>query len=75
MDRDKTKFPSEKIKVSKNALFFHSRAPTHHSFAFNLRLLYELKHKVYLSKTVCGVFHFRFGFVFIRTLTLKLQLK
>ena len=45
------KNPSDKINVTKNALFFLSRAPTHHSFTFNL-------HKVCLSKTVCGIFHF-----------------
>ena len=33
---------------------------------FNLRFLYELKQKVRLSKTVCGIFHFRFRFVFIK---------
>ena len=60
------KFPSDKINGTKNALFFLSRAPTHHSFTFNLRLLYELKHKVRHSKTVCGIFHFRFRFVFIK---------
>ena len=60
------KFPSDKINGTKNALFFLSRAPTHHSFTFNLRFLYELKHKVRLSKTVCGIFHFRFRFVFIK---------
>ena len=43
-----------------------SRAPTHHSFAFNFRFLDELKNKVRLSKTVCGIFHFRFRFVFIK---------
>ena len=67
---DKTKmlkqFPSDEISNTKNALFFLSRAPTHHSFTFNLRFLYELKHKVRLSKTVCGIFHFRFRFVFIK---------
>ena len=26
--------------------FFPSRAPTHHSFTFNLQFLYETKHKV-----------------------------
>ena len=57
---------SEKIHGTKNALFYLSRAPTHHSFTFNLRFLYELKHKVRLSKTVCGIFHFRFRFVFIK---------
>ena len=60
------KFPSDKINGTKNALFFLSRAPTHHSFTFNLRFLYELKHKVRLSKTVCGIFHFQFRFVFIK---------
>ena len=44
----------------KNALFFLSRAPTHHKFSFNLWFLYELKHKLCLFKTVCGIFHFRF---------------
>ena len=42
--------PSDKISGTKNALLFPSRAPTHHSFAFNSRFLYELKRKVYLSK-------------------------
>ena len=60
------KFPSEKINSTKNTLFFLSRAPTHHSFTFNLRFLYELKRKVRLFKTVCGIFHFRFRFVFIK---------
>ena len=49
------KFPSDKINGTKNALFFLSRAPTHHSFPFNLRFLYELKHKVRFSETVCGI--------------------
>ena len=60
------KFPFGKIKGTKNALFFLLRAPNHHSFTFNLRFLDELKHKVRLSKTVCGIFHFRFRFVFIK---------
>ena len=60
------KFPSDKINGTKNALFFLSRAPTHHSFTFNLRFLYELKHKVRFSKTVCGNFHFQFFLVFIK---------
>ena len=50
------KFPSDKINVTKNA--HPSRAPTHHSFTFNSRLLYELKHKVHLSKSVYQIFHF-----------------
>ena len=53
-------FPSDKINSAKNALFFLSRAPTHHSVTFNLRFFYELKHKVRLSKPVCGISHFRF---------------
>ena len=60
------KVPSDKINGTKNALFFLSRAPAHHKFTFNLRFLYELKHKVRLSKTVCGIFHFRFRFIFIK---------
>ena len=53
------KSPSGKINGTKDALFFLSRAPTHHRFTFNLRFLNELKHKVRLSKTMCGNFHFR----------------
>ena len=51
------KFLSDKINVTKNALFFLSRAPAHNSFTFNSQFLYELKHMVHLSKTVCGIFH------------------
>ena len=40
------KFPSDKINGTKNALFLLSRAPTHHSFIFNLLFLHELKRKV-----------------------------
>ena len=60
------KVPSEKINDTKSALFFLLQDPTHHSFTFNLRFLYELKPKVRLSKTICGIFHFRFCFVFIK---------
>ena len=56
----------DKINGIKNALFFPSRAPIHHNFIFNLRFLYEPKHKVLLSKTMSGIFHFRFRFVFIK---------
>ena len=59
------KIPMDKIIGTKNAFFFLSRAPTHHSFTFSLRFLYELKHKVRLSKTLCGIFHFQFRSVFI----------
>ena len=41
-------------------------APIHHSFTFSLRFLYGMKHKVRLSKTVYGIFHFRFCFFFIK---------
>ena len=61
----KKKFSSDKINGTKNAFFFLSRAPTHHSFSFNLRFLYELKRKVRLLKAVCGVLHFRIRFVCI----------
>ena len=72
------KFPLDKINGTKNVLFFLSRAPTHHFLTFNLRFLHELKHKVRLSKTVCGTFHFRsvsfilkFIFLFKNSLTLR----
>ena len=54
------------ITLHKNALFFLSRAPTHHSFTFNSQFLYGLKHKVHPSKSACGIFHFRFCLVFIK---------
>ena len=60
------KFPLDKVNGTKNAIFFLSQAPAHHSFTFNLRFFYELKHKVRLSKTVFGISHFRFHFVFIK---------
>ena len=60
------KFSLDKINGTKNALFFLPRAPTHHSFAFKLQFLHELKHKILLSKTVRGIFHFQFRFVFIK---------
>ena len=60
------KLPSDKIYSTKNALFFLSRAPALHKFNFNLRFAYELKHNVYLFKTVCWVFHFSFRFIFIK---------
>ena len=36
------------------------------SLTFNLRFLYELKHRVRLSKSVCETFRFWFRFVFIK---------
>ena len=60
------KFPSDKINGTRNALFFLLQAATYHSFTFSLRFVYELNHKVCLSKTVCGIFHSLFHFVFIK---------
>ena len=58
------------MNVTKNALFFLSQALTHHSFTFNLRFLYELKHKVRLSKTVCGILHFDLVTFFLKVIIL-----
>ena len=58
------KFPSNKINSTKNALFFLLRAPTHYSLNFNLRFLYELKHKVGLSEALYGIFPFLIPFRF-----------
>ena len=60
------KVSSDKINGTKNVLFLLSRVPTHHSFTFNLWFLYELKHKVRLSKTMSWIFHFWFCFAFIK---------
>ena len=60
------KFSLDKINGTKNALVFLLLAPAHHNFSFKLRLLCELKHKVRLSKTLCGISHFWFSFTFIR---------
>ena len=49
---------SGRNKRYKNALSFPSGAPAHHSLTFNLQVLYQLKHKARLSKTVCAKFHF-----------------
>ena len=46
------KLPLDKINATRNALSFLWPSPTYHSFTFDLRFLYELKHKVRLSKTV-----------------------
>ena len=60
------KIPSNEINGSKNTLSFLLRTPTHPSFTFSLQFVYELKHKVLLSKTVCGIFYVNFRFVFIK---------
>ena len=50
-------FLLDKTNSTKNTFFFLSEASIHHSFTFNLGLLYEIKLKVRLSETVCGIFH------------------
>ena len=67
------KFHSDKTNGTKAALFFLSQAPTHHSFTFNLGFLFGLKRKICFSKTVCGIFYFRFRFVFIKVYILFQQ--
>ena len=64
------RFPLDKINGTKNALLFLPRAATHLSFTFNLRFSHELKYKVPFSKTLGGIFHFRFRFVFLRFIIL-----
>ena len=60
------KFPSDKVSGTKSVLCFLSRAPTHHSFTFNLRFLYmNWSTRFYLSKTVCRIFRFQLRFAFI----------
>ena len=51
-------FPPNKINGTKNALFFLSQAPTHHSFTFSFAFLYEAKHKVHISQIVRRIFYF-----------------
>ena len=49
-----------------NVFIFVSQALTHHNFAFNSWFLYKLRHKLHLSKTVCGTFHFQFHLFLIK---------
>ena len=46
--------------------FFLSQAPIHHSFTFNSQFIYELKHKAHFSKSMSGIFRFRFHLVFVK---------
>ena len=62
------KFLLGKINGTKNVLFFPSRGQSHHSFILICNS-YELKHKVRLSKTLCGIFHFWFRFALIKAYT------
>ena len=64
------KIPFDKINGTKNALFFLLRAPTNQSFTFNLRFLYELKHKFVSLKLCVGFsifdfFSFLLKFIFL----------
>ena len=43
-----------------HSFFFRSQ----HSFTFDTQFLYELLQMVYLPKSMCGIFHFRFRLVF-----------
>ena len=45
---------------------FSFRELTLISFIFYSWFLSEPRHKLHLSKSVCGIFHFRFRFVFIK---------
>ena len=57
------KIPSDRKKVTKKMHSFFLQLT---SFAFNSQFLHELKDKVRLSKSVWGIFHFRFRLVFIK---------
>ena len=60
------RFKRVKNRAVKKLHFHLSLAPDHHSFIFNLPFLYELKHNVRFCKRLCGIFHFRFRFAFIK---------
>ena len=47
---------------------FLSQAPTHHNFTFNLRFLYELKHKIRFSLNFECDFQFSIPFRFYKSL-------
>ena len=59
-------YTSDRINGTKIAPFFLSQTSTHHSFTFNMRFLYEQKHKICLSKAVCGIFYIRFRFILLK---------
>ena len=59
-----TKFPLDKISGSKMPSFFFRELQIITVLLF--RFIYELKHQVRLSKTVCGILHFRFLFLLIK---------
>ena len=55
-----------KNKRCKKCTLFFFRELELISFAFNSQFLYDLMLKVHPSKTVYGIFHFRFRFIFIK---------
>ena len=55
-------FPSDKVNGTKIPSFFYCKLQL---ITFNLWFLHELRHKISLSTIACGIFHFRFCFVFI----------
>ena len=60
------KFPSNKTTVTKKCTLFPLVDSNYHSFTFNSKSLYKLKHMVHLFKTVCGILDFPFHLVFIK---------
>ena len=64
-DHSFEKITLDKINGTKNALGFLLCASNLPTFIFNLRFLYELKHKTYL-KLSKKIFHCLFRFVFIK---------
>ena len=58
------RFSSDKINATQNAFLLFLKAPIYHSFTFNFWFLYELKHKICLSKTVCEIIVIRNGKTF-----------
>ena len=60
------KFPSDR-NVTKNALFFSFVSSNSSQFYFGFTILIQSEaHKFHLSKTVRGIFHFRFRLIFIK---------
>ena len=61
------KVPSDKGNVTKNALFFSFVSSNSSQFYFGFTILIQSEaHKFRLSKTVRGIFHFRFRLIFIK---------
>ena len=57
----------QKYFLRTKCLLFSFASSNSSQFYFsNLRFLYELKHKVRLSKIMCGIFFFQFRLIFIK---------